>query len=30
MYRDIPASDILAGSHLANLRQITDKKMKEK
>lgn len=29
MYRDIPASEILAGSHLANLRQIVDKKMKE-
>jgi len=30
MYRDIPSSEILAWSHLANLRQITDKKMKEK
>ncbi|MDD5376673.1 MAG: radical SAM protein [Candidatus Gracilibacteria bacterium] len=29
MYRDIPASEILAGSHLANLRQVTDEHMKE-
>lgn len=29
MYRDIPSSEILAGSHLANLRQVTDLKMKE-
>ena len=29
MYRDIPSSEILAGSHLANLRQITDQKMHE-
>ena len=28
MYRDIPASEILAGSKLANLRQVTDEKMK--
>lgn len=28
MYRDIPSSEILAGSHLANLRQIVDEKMK--
>jgi elongator complex protein 3 len=27
MYRDIPASEILAWSHLANLRQIVDEKM---
>lgn len=24
MYRDIPASEILAGSKLANLRQVTE------
>ncbi|MDD2487301.1 MAG: tRNA uridine(34) 5-carboxymethylaminomethyl modification radical SAM/GNAT enzyme Elp3 [Candidatus Gracilibacteria bacterium] len=30
MYRDIPAADILAGSHLANLRQIVDERMKLK
>ncbi len=29
MYRDIPASEILAGSHLANLRQVTDEHMKK-
>jgi elongator complex protein 3 len=29
MYRDIPASEILEGSKLANLRQVTDIKMKE-
>ena len=29
MYRDIPSSEILAGSHLANLRQVTDLRMKE-
>jgi len=29
MYRDIPASEILAGSHLANLRQVTDERMKK-
>ena len=29
MYRDIPSSEILAGSHLANLRQVTDLKMQE-
>jgi len=29
MYRDIPASEILEGSKLANLRQVTDAKMKE-
>jgi len=29
MYRDIPSSEILAGSHLANLRQVTDQKMQE-
>lgn len=29
MYRDIPASEILAGSKLANLRQITDNRMNE-
>ncbi len=28
MYRDIPASQILAGSKLANLRQVTEKEMK--
>ncbi|MDD2566223.1 MAG: tRNA uridine(34) 5-carboxymethylaminomethyl modification radical SAM/GNAT enzyme Elp3 [Candidatus Gracilibacteria bacterium] len=28
MYRDIPATEILAGSHLANLRQIVEEKMK--
>lgn len=28
MYRDIPASEILAWSHLANLRQIVDEEMK--
>lgn len=27
MYRDIPASEILAGSKLANLRQLTEKEM---
>lgn len=27
MYRDIPASEILAGSKLANLRQVTDDRM---
>lgn len=30
MYRDIPSGEILAGSHLANLRQVTDQKMQEK
>ncbi len=30
MYRDIPADQILAGSKLANLRQLTEVKMKEK
>lgn len=30
MYRDIPADQILAGSKLANLRQLTEAKMKEK
>lgn len=30
MYRDIPASEILAGSKLANLRQLTEQKMYEK
>lgn len=30
MYRDIPADQILAGSKLANLRQLTEGKMKEK
>ncbi len=29
MYRDIPSSEILAGSHLANLRQVTDLRMQE-
>ncbi len=29
MYRDIPSSEILAGSHLANLRQVTDLQMQE-
>ena len=29
MYRDIPAAAILEGSKLANLRQVTDIKMKE-
>lgn len=29
MYRDIPSSEILAGSHLANLRQVTDIRMQE-
>ncbi len=29
MYRDIPATEILAWSHLANLRQITDENMKK-
>ena len=29
MYRDIPSSEILAGSHLANLRQVTDLRMHE-
>jgi elongator complex protein 3 len=29
MYRDIPSSEILAGSHLANLRQVTDIRMRE-
>lgn len=29
MYRDIPSSEILAGSHLANLRQVTDIRMHE-
>lgn len=28
MYRDIPASEILAGSKLANLRQVTESEMK--
>lgn len=28
MYRDIPASEILAGSKLANLRQITEVAMR--
>ncbi|MDR1987244.1 MAG: hypothetical protein LBQ24_00260 [Candidatus Peribacteria bacterium] len=27
-YRDIPSSEILAGSHLANLRQIVENKLK--
>jgi elongator complex protein 3 len=27
MYRDIPASEILAGSKLANLRQLTEARM---
>lgn len=30
MYRDIPSDEILAGSKLANLRQITDQKMQER
>lgn len=30
MYRDIPATEILHGSHLANLRQITEDIMKER
>jgi elongator complex protein 3 len=30
MYRDIPADQILAGSKLANLRQLTEGRMKEK
>ena len=30
MYRDIPADQILAGSKLANLRQLTEVRMKEK
>jgi elongator complex protein 3 len=30
MYRDIPADQILAGSKLANLRQLTETKMREK
>jgi histone acetyltransferase (RNA polymerase elongator complex component) len=30
MYRDIPADQILAGSKLANLRQLTETRMKEK
>ena len=30
MYRDIPATEILAGSHLANLRQIVDELMAKK
>lgn len=30
MYRDIPASQILAGSKLANLRQVTEVEMKKK
>lgn len=30
MYRDIPADQILAGSKLANLRQLTEAKMREK
>lgn len=30
MYRDIPATEILAWSHLANLRQIVDEKMLKK
>lgn len=30
MYRDIPASQILAGSKLANLRQVTEIEMKKK
>jgi len=29
MYRDIPASEILEGSKLANLRQVTDEKMRQ-
>jgi histone acetyltransferase (RNA polymerase elongator complex component) len=27
-YRDIPSNEILAGSHLANLRQIVENKLK--
>ena len=30
MYRDIPGDQILAGSKLANLRQLTEIRMKEK
>jgi elongator complex protein 3 len=30
MYRDIPADQILAGSKLANLRQLTEERMKQK
>ncbi|EKE29397.1 MAG: hypothetical protein ACD_2C00181G0005 [uncultured bacterium (gcode 4)] len=30
MYRDIPATEILAWSHLANLRQIVDERMNQK
>lgn len=30
MYRDIPASEILHGSHLANLRQISEDRMRER
>ena len=30
MYRDIPADQILAGSKLANLRQLTEVRMREK
>jgi elongator complex protein 3 len=29
-YRDIPASEILAGSHVSNLRQIVEDKIHEK
>jgi elongator complex protein 3 len=29
-YRDIPASEILAGSHVSNLRQIVEAKLKKK
>ncbi|MDD4151547.1 MAG: tRNA uridine(34) 5-carboxymethylaminomethyl modification radical SAM/GNAT enzyme Elp3 [Candidatus Gracilibacteria bacterium] len=29
-YRDIPASEILAGSHVSNLRQIVEEKIKKK
>ncbi len=30
MYRDIPADQILAGSKLANLRQLTEVRMRDK
>ena len=30
MYRDIPSDQILAGSKLANLRQLTETRMREK
>lgn len=29
MYRDIPSDEILAGSHLANLRQVVEERMRK-